>query len=450
MNYEKIILSNLIFNDNFARKVLPYIKEEYFENNISRVLFSIIKIYIEKYNALPSKEALYIDLSNFKGINDNDFNQCKLDIEELEIDEKTNIDWLFDETEKWIQNRAIYLALLESLQICDGKHLKLDKAAIPQILSDAISLSFDSHIGHDFLEDASNRYDYYHDIYHKTPFHIDILNNITKGGISSKSITILMAGPGVGKSHVMCDFAANNLLDGLNVLYITLEMAEEKIAQRIDENLLDLMEDDLQMLFKDDYIKRIERIKEKTVGKLIIKEYPTGAAGSANFRALFRELKIKKNFVPNIVYIDYLNICASSRIKRGGASLYEYMKSIGEELRGLGVEFEIPIVTATQFNRDGYKSSDPGMENVAESFGNMFTADLCIALISSEEMERRNEIMFVQIKNRYNDINRPKRFIVGINRAKMKLYNLENKEQNLIDTKKEDFEKNNDFFEDNS
>lgn len=446
MSLEKIILSNLIYNENYARKILPYIKQEYFENVHSKTLFSIISFYIEKYNRLPSKEAIFIDLSNFKGINDNEFEQCKIDISELEIDSETAFDWLVDETEKWCQDRAMYLGLLQSLAIYEGKDQKLDRAAIPQIMTDAISVSFDSHIGHNFLEDAEKRYNFYHDPQFKTAFHIDILNNITKGGVSSKSLTIFMAGPGVGKSQLMCDFAANNLLEGKNVLYITLEMAEEKIGQRIDENLLDLNEDDLLMLSKDFFLKKIENIRKKTVGKLIIKEYPTGGAGSANFRALLRELKIKNNFTPDIIYIDYLNICASSRIKRAGASLYEYMKTVGEELRGLGVEFGIPIITATQFNREGFKSSDPGMEDIAESFGNSFTADLMIAIISSEEMERLNQIMLVQIKNRYNDVNKPKRFKIGIDRSKMKCYNLPSSDQDLTDQNKSDFEKKEPFI----
>jgi archaellum biogenesis ATPase FlaH len=395
----------------------------------------LIEQFIQKYNNIPSKESLFIDLSNYDKIDDKQFDKCKEIVNELSINQETSVDWLIDESEKFCQTKAIYLALNKSLEIYNDKDDKLAITGIPDILSDAISISFDSRIGHDYFDDSGKRYDFYHEVTHKIPFHIDYLNRITKGGISKKSITILMAGPGVGKSTVMCDFAAHNLTEGKNVLYITLEMSEEMIAQRIDENLMDLNVDELLTLPKSTFINKIESLKNKTVGKLIIHEYPTGQAGSANFRALLRDLKIKRNFIPDIIYVDYLNICASSRIKRGGATLYEYMKAVGEELRGLAVEFEIPVVTATQFNRTGSKNSDPGMDDVAESFGTAFTADLFIALVSNEELEKINQIMFVQIKNRYNDVNFFKRFIVGIDRSKMKLYDVDESEQNLSATK---------------
>jgi archaellum biogenesis ATPase FlaH len=424
-------LSNLIFNDNYCRKVLPYLKREYFEDNHSGILYELINDFINKYNNLPSKEALYINLSNFKNADDKQFEECKSIIEELQIDENTTHEWLLDETEKFVQNRAIYLALLQSIQICDGKDTKLDKAAIPEILTDAISLTFDAHIGHDYFEDAEERWKFYHQIEYKTPFNIDILNKITKGGVSRKTISIIMAGPGVGKSFVMCHFAANNLIEGKNVLYITLEMSEEMISQRIDENLLDLDVDDLLLLPKDVFLKKVNNIHQKTVGKLVVHEYPTRQAGSANFRALLRDLKIKKNFVPDIIYIDYLNICISSTLRSSKSTLYEYVKVVGEEIRGLAVEFNVPIITATQFNREGYRSSDPGMDDVSESFGTSFTADLIVALVTSDELEKDNQLEFVQIKNRYNPLNYYKKFLVGINRAKMQLHNVGGADQDI-------------------
>jgi archaellum biogenesis ATPase FlaH len=380
---------------------------------------------------LPSKEAIFIDLSNKDKIDDKQFETCKEIVDLLKIDTATSLEWLYEETEKFSKNRAIYLALLQSIQICDDKENKLDRGAIPDIMTKACSISFDNNVGHDYFENAEDRFNYYHQIQNKIPFNIDILNKITKGGVSQKTLTILMAGPAVGKSLIMCAFAAHNLLQGKNVLYITLEMSAEMITQRIDENLLDLDVDSLLMLPKEYFLKKINNLKSKTTGKLVVKEYPTRQAGSANFRAVIKELKLKKNFVPDIIYIDYLNICISSTIRtnnKGG--LYEYVKVVGEEIRGLGVEFSVPIITATQFNRTGYSSSDPGMEDVSESFGTAMTADYIWALITSEELERENQLQFVQIKNRYGDVNHFKKFLVGINRAKMQIYNLEVEEQN--------------------
>lgn len=430
-----------MFNEQYTRKVLPYIKPEYFEDAHDRIVFDVIGSYIAKYNTLPSKEAAGIDLSNKDKVNDAQFEECKKIVDELEIDPATSVDWLFNETEKFAKNRAIYLALLKSIQICDDKDGKLDRGAIPDIMSQACAITFDNSIGHDYLDDAESRFEYYHQIQNKISFDIDILNKITKGGVSQKTLTILMAGPGVGKSFVMCAFAANNLLQGKNVLYITLEMSEEMISQRIDENLLDLDVDQLLMLPKEHFVNSINRLKAKTTGRLVVKEYPTRQAGSANFRAVIKELKLKKNFAPDIIYIDYLNICLSSTMKMGGGSIYEYVKVVGEEIRGLSVEFSVPIITATQFNRSGYTSSDPGMEDVSESFGTAMTADHIWALMSSEELERDRQMQFVQIKNRYNDVNTYKKFLVGINKAKMQLFNLGATDQNTMSNTKEEKER---------
>ena len=416
-------MSSLVFREIFTRKVIPYIKAEYFEDSHERIIFALIDTFIGKYNTLPSKEAIAIELSNAPKVDDNQFETCKEILSSLEIDETTTIEWLVDNTEKFCQDRAIYLALIKSINIADGKDEKFDKGMIPDILTDAIGITFDAHIGHDFIDDAEQRYDFYHRDQNKIPFHIDVLNEITKGGLADKTMTILMAGPGVGKSAVMCDFAAKNLIDGKNVLYISLEMSEEMISQRIDENLLDLDLDSLLGLPKEVYLRKIKDIKDKTVGKLIVKEYPTGSAGSANFRALLRDLKLKKGFVPDVIYIDYLNICCSSRMRMNvKASLYEYVKMVGEEIRGLGIEFSVPIVTASQFNREGAMSSEPGMGQVSDSFGTSMTADYIWALVTSEELEKDKQIMFIQLKNRYYGA-KPEKFLVGINRAKMQLYN---------------------------
>lgn len=429
----------MIKNETYSRKVIPYIKTEYFEDTHDKIIFELINGFINKYNTLPSKEAIAIDLSNKENIDDKQFEACKEILTNLNSDPDTNESWLVNETEKFAKNRAIYLALIKSIQICDDKESKLSRSAIPDILSEAVGVSFDTNIGHDYLEDAKKRYDFYHKIEHKIPFDIDILNKITKGGASPKTLTILMAGPGVGKSFVMCDFAAKNLMLGKNVLYITLEMSAEMISQRIDENLLDLEVDDLLMLPEAYFLGKIDRIKSKTPGKIIIKEYPTRQAGSGNFRALLRELKLKKHFKPDIIYIDYLNICVASTMKMGG-DIYQYIKVVGEEIRGLACEYEVPIITATQFNRTGYRSSDPGMDDVSESFGTSMTADYIWALVTSEELERDRQLQFVQIKNRYHDANRYKKFLVGINRAKMQLFNLNGEDSGNIAIPKEEKE----------
>ncbi len=435
ISFPKVILTNLIYNENFTRKIIPYIKAEYFDDKNEQILFEIINDFIKKYNSLPSMEAVHIDLSNRSKIDEKQFETCKDILGSLVYDPNTNFEWLYNETEKFVRKRAFHIALLKCIQIFESNDEKFEWGAAPEIMQTAIGTSFDNSIGNDFFDDAESRYDQYHQEENKVSFDIDILNQITKGGVSKKTLNILMAGPGVGKSFAMCHMASHNLMDGKNVLYITLEMSEEKIQQRIEENLLDVEFDALMFMPKDVYLRRIDNIHKKTVGKLKVKEYPTKQAGSAHFRALLRELKMKQNFIPDIIYVDYLNICISSTIKNN--NLYEYVKTIGEEIRGLGVEFDVPIITATQFNREGYTSSDPGMENTSESFGTNFTADLIIAIVTSKELEKDNQLMFVQIKNRYNAVDKPKSFLVGSNKAKMQLYNVGNLVQSKMSMPKQ-------------
>ena len=436
MAIETTILSNLVFNEEYGRKVIPFLKDEYFSDQKDRTIFKLITEYVNKYNAFPSKEALAIDLSNKDAISEDTFKQSKELISGLEYDPETQIDWLLDQTEKFCQDKAIYNAIMASIGILDDSSGKTTKGAIPQILSDALAVSFDTHIGHDFLEDADSRYDFYRRKEERIPFDIDFFNKITQGGLPKKTLNIALAGTGVGKSLFMCHCASANLSKGYNVLYITLEMAEERIAERIDANLLDVSLDDLKLLPKEAYDKKIARVKGKTSGKLIVKEYPTACAGSANFRHLLNELKIKKNFVPAIIYIDYLNICMSSRIKHGAnVNSYTLIKAIAEELRGLAVEFDVPIVSATQTTRSGYSNSDVGLEDTSESFGLPATADFMFALIKqSEAMADLNQIVVKQLKNRYGDPNINSKFIIGVDRGKMRLYDVEQSAQeDLLD-----------------
>ena len=355
MAIESVILSNLLFNEGYARKVIPFLQQEYFSDYVEKTLFNLINDYVQKYNSFPSKEALAIDLSNKDGLNEDIFKKAKEYIQGLNYEEETEDGWLVDQTEKFCQEKAIYNAIMSSIQILDDRTGKTPKGAIPQILSDALAVSFDTQIGHDFIEDANARYEFYHTKEIKIPFDLEYFNKITQGGLPKKTLNIALAGTGVGKSLFMCHCAAANMTQGQNVLYITLEMAEERIAERIDANLLDVTVDELILLPKDIYDKKIERVRNKTKGKLIIKEYPTACAGSANFRHLLNELKIKKNFVPDIIYIDYLNICMSSRIRNGAnVNSYTLVKAIAEELRGLAVEFNVPVVSATQTTRSGH------------------------------------------------------------------------------------------------
>jgi len=435
MSIEQIIFNNLVYNEPYARKVVPFIKDEYFSDYSHKILIGLIKSYIEEYNTFPNKESLAIDLSNKTDINQNAFDDCKNLISSLSVDQDHDLEWLENNTEKFCQDKAIYNSIMKSIEIIDDKtdNEKSSKGSIPQILSDALAVSFDTHIGHDFIEDAEERYDFYHKKEQKIPFDITLLNEVTKGGLPRKTLNIVMAGTGVGKSLFMCHAAAANLMAGNNVLYITLEMAEEKISERIDANLLDEPLDSLKLLPKESYKKKVERLKAKTTGKLIVKEYPTACAGSANFRHLLNELKLKKKFKPDVIYIDYLNICMSSRIKNGSfVNSYTLIKSIAEELRGLAIEFNVPIVSATQTTRSGYSSSDVGLEDTSESFGLPATADFMFAIISTEELEGLGQIMVKQLKNRYADLGSNRRFVVGVDRAKMRLYDVENEAQDNI------------------
>lgn len=423
---EQIILKNLFKNEPFVRKTLPFLKSEYFQERIEKVLFEEIQSYVLKYNNLPSYEAIRISLSQKDNLFEEDFRQTNELIDNLGTsDDSSKFEWLLELTEKFCQEKALHNAILESIHILDKKS-EQTKGAIPKILSDALSVSFDPNIGHDYIEDATKRYDFYHQVEKRIPFDLDFFNRITKGGLPTKTLNIALAGTGVGKSLFMCHVAAGALSQNYNVLYITLEMAEEKIAERIDANLLNVKLDDLANLPKETYERKISRIKENIKGKLIIKEYPTASASAIHFRTLLNELAIKKNFRPDLVFIDYLNICASARLKHGAnVNSYSYIKAIAEELRGLAVEFKVPIVSATQTTRSGYTNTDPGLEDTSESFGLPATADFMFALITSEELEKLNHIMVKQLKNRYNDPTVNKRFVVGVDRAKMKLYDVE-------------------------
>jgi replicative DNA helicase len=439
MNLEKKILKHLIHDEEYTRKVLPFIKNEYFSDQSEKILFEQIHQYVTKYNSMPSREALEIEIDNKVNLTDEQHKTAISLIKEISTEEITkDTEWLVDETETFCQEKAIYNGIMRSIQILDSKNTKetLDKGSIPTILADALSVSFDHHVGHDFLDDAETRYDFYHRVEKRIPFDLDYLNRITKGGLPEKSLNIVLAGTGVGKSLFMCHCAAANLSIGKNVLYITLEMAEERIAERIDANLMNIEVDRLTGLPKEAYLKKVERLREKTTGKLIIKEYPTASANVNHFKHLLNELKLKRQFLPDIIYVDYLNICSSSRMKMGNSvNSYTYIKAIAEELRGLAVEFRLPIVSATQTTRGGYSNSDVDLTDTSESFGLPATADLMFALISTEELEDLNQIMVKQLKNRYNDPTTNKRFVIGVDRAKMKLYDVEQVAQDgLLDS----------------
>jgi replicative DNA helicase len=435
MKLEQTILKNLIYNDDYLRKVLPFIKPEYFTDRTDRTLFNEITSFTETYNSPPTIEALTLAVKERRNLTDDEVDKYETYLQEIEQtkDTESKIQWLVDKTEQFCQEKAIYNAVLGSISILDGKDKTNDKGSIPKILSDALAISFDTSVGHDYLENSDERYEFYHKKEERIPFDLDCFNKITKGGLPKKTLNIALAGTGVGKSLFMCHVAAGAMVQGKNVLYITMEMAEEKIAERIDANLLNVTIDDLMNLPKEIYDKKITKLREKTVGKLIIKEYPTASASTTHFRTLLNELNLKKSFVPDIIFVDYLNICCSSRIKAGAnINSYTYVKSIAEELRGLAVEFGVPIVSATQTTRGGFTSSDPGLEDTSESFGLPATADLMFALISSEELEEMGQIMVKQLKNRYNDPTYYKRFTLGVDRAKMKLYDVEQSAQNEI------------------
>lgn len=427
MKLEQTILRNLIRNDEYMRKVLPFLNSDYFTDRTEKLIYDEIAKFADTYHSTPTVEAIGLAVKERRNLKDDEV-QTAIDYlnEVAKETEQPKVEWLVDKTEKFCQEKAIYNAVLNSISILDGKDKTHDKGAIPKILSDALAVSFDSSIGHDYLEDSDSRYEFYHRHEERIPFDLDYFNKITKGGLPAKTLNIALAGTGVGKSLFMCHVASACMSQGKNVLYITLEMAEEKIAERIDANLLNVTVDDLMQLPKDMYDKKVKRVKDMTVGKLIIKEYPTASAGATHFRTLLNELHLKRNFVPDIIFIDYLNICCSSRLKAGAnVNSYTYVKAIAEELRGLAVEFGVPIVSATQTTRSGFTSSDPGLEDTSESFGLPATADLMFALISSEELEGMGQIMVKQLKNRYSDPTAHKRFILGIDRAKMRLYDVE-------------------------
>jgi len=428
MKLEQTILKNLFYNEDYLRKVLPFLKPEYFTSNTEKVLFDEITSFTQTYNNTPTIEAVALAVKERRNLTDDEVEKCSSYLKEIEStkSEESKIQWLVDKTEQFCQEKAIYNAVLGSISILDGKDKTHEKGQIPKILSDALAVSFDNSVGHDYLENSDERYEFYHRKEERITFDLEYFNKITKGGLPAKTLNIALAGTGVGKSLFMCHVASSCMVQGKNVLYITLEMAEEKIAERIDANLLNVTIDDLMQLPKDMYDKKVARVREKTTGKLIIKEYPTASASTIHFRTLLNELNLKRSFVPDIIFVDYLNICCSSRIKAGAnINSYTYVKSIAEELRGLAVEHNVPIVSATQTTRSGFTSSDPGLEDTSESFGLPATADLMFALISSEELEELGQLMVKQLKNRYNDPTYYKRFTVGIDRSKMKLYDIE-------------------------
>lgn len=430
----KLVLKNLLIDEEYTRTVIPFLKKEYFERT-DKLVFDLIIKFVVKYNKLPSPEALLIELSSVEKLSDDSLADAQEIIESFRDDkERSDFKWLIDTTEKWCQDRAIYLAIMESISIIDGSHATLQKNALPDLLTKALAVEFDSSVGHDYINDAENRYNFYHKKEDRIPFDLDYMNRITKGGLPRKTLNILLAGTGVGKSLFMCHHAAHCLTIGKNVLYITLEMAEERIAERIDANLMNVAIDQLDSIDKQMYESKIQNICKKNIGKLIIKEYPTASAHTGHFRALLNELKLKKAFLPDIIFIDYLNICSSSRMKGMGGSInsYSFIKSIAEEIRGLAVEFNVPIFSATQTTRSGFSNTDVELTDTSESFGLPATADLMFAVISTEELEKQNQVMVKQLKNRYNDIVKFKRFILGIDRSKMRLYDVEDKAQTLV------------------
>tara|TARA_B100000287_G_scaffold80727_1_gene73154 strand:+ start:386 stop:1753 length:1368 start_codon:yes stop_codon:yes gene_type:complete len=429
-NIQTTILRNLISNEDFTRKVIPFLKKEYFESN-HRVVFDSVVEFVNRYNKLPTQEALSIELTRADITDGPGISEV---MSNVFTPKEVNDEWLIDETEKWCQDRSIYLAIMESINIIDGKHKTLKKDALPSLLSDALGVCFDANVGHDYIDNSDERFDFYHKIEDRIPFDLEYFNKITKEGLPNKTLNICLAGTGVGKSLFMCHHAASTLSLGKNVLYITLEMAEERIAERIDANLMNIPIDQLQSLSKTMFEDKISKIAQKNIGKLIIKEYPTGAAHSGHFRALLNELKLKRNFEPDIIFIDYLNICSSARMKGLGGAIntYSYIKAIAEELRGLAVEFNLPIFSATQTTRSGFSNSDVGLEDTSESFGLPATADLMFALVSTEDLDKLGQMMVKQLKNRYNDPTNYRRFIIGVDRSRMKLYDVEANAQTLV------------------
>ena len=432
MSVEQIILSNLVLNDEYCRKTLPFLKDEYFLDESERVVFKTIKNFVEEFNALPTQDALKIALDKDKNLNESVHQTCVRIINNFG-DSEPNTEWLLKESETFCKDKAVYNAIMNSIAIIDGQDKEKGETAIPQILSDALAISFDTHVGHDYEEDSDERFDFYHRVETRTEFDIDLMNKITNGGLPNKTLNVVMAGTGVGKSMFLCHFATSCLKQNKRVLYITCEMAEERIAERIDANMMNITLDTLKTLPKEMYDRKLERAMKNISGRLIVKEYPTASANVMHFRSLFEELKLKRNFVPDVVIVDYLNICASARFKAGSSvNSYTFIKAIAEELRGLAVEMNLPIVTATQTNRTGFSNTDVSLEDTSESFGLPATADFMFALITTDELEQLGQIMVKQLKNRYGDPNTNKKFVIGIDKSKMTFYNLEDSAQTTL------------------
>jgi len=434
---EQTILSSLFFKEEYTRKVLPFIKEEYFGNRVEQLLYGEVFKFITKYNNLPTKDSILIELGQRRDINEEELDHIKDYVSKIE-DTESDEQWLTETTEKFCKDRAVHNAVLSGIKILDKKDKTRTPESIPHILSEALAVSFDKSVGHDYIQDADERFKFYHTKEKRYQFDLDYMNRITKGGVPSKTLNIALAGTGVGKSLFMCHVASSYLLQGLNVLYITLEMAEERIAERIDANLLDVTMEDLHDMPQQLYEGKITKLREKTQGQLIIKEYPTAAAHSGHFKALMNELALKKSFRPDVIFIDYLNICASSRFKGGNISSYFYVKAIAEELRGLAVEFNVPIFSATQTTRTGFVSTDIGLEDTAESFGLPATADFMFALVSNEELEQLGQMKVKQLKNRYNDPSMNRAFIIGVDRSKMRLFDVQQQHQQIVDANQKD------------
>lgn len=429
---ENVILGNLLENEKYTRKVIPFLRNEYFDHREYQVAFEEISKFFNKYNTLPTKQAIQISLDEREDLTQDQYDKTSQIVDGLETSETTSLDWLLDTTEKFCQDKAIYNAVRDSIRVLDGEDNKLDRGAIPQLLADALGVGFDTKIGHDYINDFEERFQFYHTLEDKIEFDLEYLNKITKGGVSRKSLMIVMGGTGTGKTLFLCHCAAANLLAGYNVLYITLEMSEKRIAERIDSNMLDVEVDELKALTKEEYTAKFSSFKKQTTGRLKVKEYPTASASTNHFRFLINELKLKDNFVPDIIYIDYMNICSSARMKLGnGQGSYGYIKAIAEELRGLAIEFNVPVVTATQANRQSHSDTDVGLEGVSESFGGPMTADLFMSLINSEELQTMGQIMVKQLKNRWGDITSPSKFVLGIDRRKMRLFDVEQEAQDL-------------------
>ena len=432
MSIEKVVLSHLLLDDTYARRVIPYLREEYFSDPADQLVYKLIDHYIKVYNTLPSKRELRVELDDLDGTPERTHEQAIEAIAELSVTKLDNEQWLLDSTEKFCKDKALHNALLQAIQIQDDKTGKYNTGEIPQILIDALAVSFDSNIGHDYFEDAAERWEFYHLKEKRIPFHLTYLNKITRGGIVPKTLSVILAGTGVGKSLMMCDFAAAHLAMGYNVLYLTMEMAEERIAERIDANLCNIPLDQLEGVNKEDFLKKISLIKSKTAGELLIKEYPNGSAGASHFRHLLNELKLKKTFKPDIIYIDYLNICCSTRLKMSQVNSYQYIKAIAEELRALAQEFDIPVISATQTNRDGIGSSDVDLTDTSESIGLPMTVDLMFAIMQPEEFVEKQQFLVKQLKNRYSDLNVLLRFVIGVDKTRMRLYDVEDAAQQNI------------------